>query len=183
MWKKIAIGLVGAIAALAVTIQLRPDQYEVSRSVLVAATPAAAHELVNDFHKWDGWSPWAKLDPAMKVTYSGPTSGVGAAYYWVGNSDVGEGKMKIRESKPGERVGIDLEFLQPFPSTSDTVFTFTPEGTGTRVKWNMSGKSAFMTKAMDLFIGMDSMIGKDFEKGLSQLKQLAESSPKPVEGK
>jgi len=168
--------LVVAVAGLCALIATRPNEYKVTRSATMTASPDAVFAQINDFHKWDGWSPWARIDPAMKVTYSGPTAGKGASYAWVGNSDVGEGQMTIAESKPNELVKIDLEFVKPFASNSVTQFELKPDGNRTAVTWTMVGQHNFISKAMCLVMDMDKMIGPDFEKGLSQLKPLAESA-------
>ena len=39
----------------------------------------------------------------------------------------------------------------------------------------MEGHNDFLGKAFSLFVDMDKMIGSDFEKGLSQLKAVAEA--------
>lgn len=176
MLKKILIALVIAVVGLAVVIAVQPATFRVSRTATIAAAPADVFALVNDFHNWDGWSPWAKLDPAMKTTHAGPESGQGAVYSWVGNSDVGEGSMTITDSQPASRVAITLEFIKPFASTADNVFEFAPAAAGTRVTWTMSGDNNFLSKAFCLFMGgMDKMIGPDFERGLAQMKAAAEA--------
>lgn len=83
---------------------------------------------LNDFHKWDAWSPWAKLDPNCKVTFEGPASGKGAGFTWAGNNEVGEGRQTIVESRPSELVRVKLEFLKPIAANNDVEFTFKPEG-------------------------------------------------------
>ena len=133
---------------------------------------------VNDFHKWAAWSPWEKIDPNMKKTYEGSPAGNGAVYSWAGNKDVGEGRMTITDSKPGELVRIKLEFMKPWAATNATDFTFTPQGNQTGVKWTMSGDKNFMAKAFTLFMDMDKMIGNDFEKGLAQMKSVSEAAAK-----
>jgi hypothetical protein len=176
MLKKILIALAIAVFGLAVVIALQPSTFRVSRTATIAAAPADVFALVNDFHNWDAWSPWAKLDPAMKTTHAGPVSGQGAVYSWVGNSDVGEGRMTITDSQPASRVSITLEFIKPFASTADTLFEFAPAAAGTTVTWTMSGDNNFLSKAFCLFMGgMDKMIGPDFEKGLVQMKAAAEA--------
>ncbi|MBI2685502.1 MAG: SRPBCC family protein [Acidobacteria bacterium] len=175
MLKKIVLFLAAALAILGGVIAMQPDKYTVSRSAEIAAPPADVHAIINDFHKWDGWSPWAKIDPNMKTTFSGPGSGQGASYYWIGNDQVGEGRMTIIESQPPQLVKIKLEFLKPFASNSITDFTVMPAGAGSKVEWTMSGESNFISKAFCLFMGgMDKAIGPDFEKGLTQMKALAE---------
>lgn len=175
MLTKIAIVVVVILAVVGCVIALQPDTYQVVRTAEIAAPPAQVFALINDFHKWDGWSPWAKLDPAMKTTYSGADSGTGASYYWIGNDQVGEGRMTIIESRPTEAVKIKLEFMKPFASSAINAFTVTPSGAGSKVEWNMAGDSNFMSKGFGLVMGgMDKMIGPDFEKGLTQMKALAE---------
>jgi hypothetical protein len=134
---------------------------------------------VNDFHNWEAWSPYAKRDPAMKKSYEGPSAGTGAVYAWNGNSEVGEGRTTITESRLNKLVRIQLDFVRPFAGTNAADFTFKPEGSGTAVTWSLAGKKNFMSKAVGLFINMDKMIGGDFETGLAQLKSVVEAAPKP----
>jgi uncharacterized protein YndB with AHSA1/START domain len=177
--KKFLIGLVVVILLFVAVVALQPADFKVERSATIAAPPATVFAQVNDFHKWEVWSPWAKRDPAMKQTYEGAPAGTGAVYTWSGNSDVGSGKMTIIESRPAELVRIKLEFTEPFAATNTTDFTFKSEGGNqTAVTWSMAGRHNFMGKAMCLFMNMDKMVGGDFEKGLAQMKAAAEAAPK-----
>src|SRR5687767_15081963 len=117
MLKKILIGLGAALALLLIVIALQPATFHVERSITIAAPPEAAFAQVNDFHAWGAWSPWEKLDPGMKRSYEGAPAGVGAKYAWIGNDEVGEGRMTIEKSMPGSLVAIKLEFLKPFEAT------------------------------------------------------------------
>ena len=166
----VALGIV-----LAVVIAMQSEDFTVTRSNQISASPAEVHAHINDFHKWDAWSPWAKIDPAMRTSITGPPSGIGAKYAWEGNSEVGKGNMTITDSRPGENVKIDLQFTEPFEATNVTEFKLQPAGEGTNVTWTISGKKNFLMKAMCLVVDMDQMMGPDFEKGLSQLKQAAEN--------
>lgn len=176
--KKILIAAFFVLVILAGIVAMQPAEYRVQRSATISASPAEIFPLVNDFHKWDAWSPWAKLDPAMKTIYNGTPAGPGAIYFWSGNDKVGEGRMTITESKPNDQIRIKLEFLKPFASTNATDFTFRPEGAVTAVTWAMKGENNFVAKAFSLFMNMDKMIGPDFEKGLAQMKTLAEGGAK-----
>jgi hypothetical protein len=179
MIKKILLGLLIVIVLLVVFIALQPSTYRVERSATINAPAPVVFAQVNDFHKWNAWSPWAKLDPAMKQTYEGAPAGTGAVYTWAGNSEVGEGHMTIADSHPSDLIKIKLEFLKPFAANSDTTFTFQPEGNQTRVTWNMVGDKNFIAKAFHLVMNIDKMVGGDFEKGLAQLKSVSEAEPKP----
>ena len=169
MLKKIAIVVVLVLVALAGYVATRPADFRIVRSRTVAAPPDVVHAYVNDFHKWSEWSPWEKLDPAMKKEYSGAPAGTGAAYHWSGNSDVGEGNMTITDSRPAQSDTIRLEFLKPFAATNTTQFDFAPSGSGTNVTWAMNGRNNFVAKAFAAFMDMDKMVGADFEKGLAGL--------------
>jgi uncharacterized protein YndB with AHSA1/START domain len=150
------------------------DTYTVERSTTVDAPPERIYEQIVDFHRWPRWSPWEEVDPDLQRTYSGASSGTGAAYSWSGNRKAGQGRMEIVEATQPSLVRIDLTFEKPFKARNDTAFTIRPEGTGARVTWTMTGRKTFMTKAMGLFTSMDKMIGPDFEKGLRRLKETAE---------
>jgi hypothetical protein len=152
----------------------QPDEFKVARSATMTASPVRVFELVNDFQNWDGWSPWAKLDPACKNTFSGAPAGKGAGFAWDGNKKVGAGRMTITESQSPEFVRIHLEFLRPFKSTNTTEFTFRPQGNQTLVTWTMTGSTNFMCKVFGLFMDGDKMVGKDFEKGLAAIKARVE---------
>ncbi len=178
MFKKILIGITVIILVFLLVVGVQPAAFHITRSTTIAAPADVVFAQVNDFHKWDAWSPWAKLDPAMKQTYEGAPTGVGAVYSWVGNKDVGEGRMTITESRPSELVGIKLEFLKPIAQVNDTQFALKPDGNQTAVTWTMIGTNDFMAKAFGLFVNLDKMVGGDFEKGLAQMKLVAEAAAK-----
>jgi Polyketide cyclase / dehydrase and lipid transport len=183
MIKKILLGivivLVVIVGVFCIVVALQPTHYTIERSATVNAPASVVFAQVNDFHKWEAWSPWAKTDPNMKQTYEGAPEGVGAVYTWAGNSEVGEGKMTILESHPSDLVKIKLEFIKPFAAIDATNFTFTPQGNQTNVKWTLSGDNSFVGKAFGLFMSMDKMVGGDFEKGLAKMKQISEAVAKP----
>ena len=116
---KILIGVVAVLALFVIVVALQPGSFRVSRSTKIAVAPAAAFAHVNDLHKWEAWNPWGKIDPAMKLTYEGPETGVGSAYRWDGNSEVGAGSATITESHPDDRVELRLDFLRPFKNTCE----------------------------------------------------------------
>lgn len=148
--------------------------YTVQRSESIDAPAEAVYSQVVDFHRWTTWSPWEGLDPNLQRTYSGPESGTGARYAWAGNRKAGEGTMEITGAVESTSVKIALDFLKPFKSSSITTFDLTSEGEATRVTWTMTGPKTLMTRVMGLFKSMDKMIGPDFDKGLMQLKAVAE---------
>ncbi len=172
----ITIFIILAVVAVVfvVIVAMRPSEFRVERSAAMSAPVPAVFVWVNDLHKWQEFSPWAKMDPAAKTTFSGPSDGVGAIFEWAGNKQVGEGRMTITESRPNELVRFRLDFLKPFAATNMAEFIFRPDGDQTVVTWSMSGKSNFMFKAMGLFMNCDKLVGGQFEQGLATLKSLVE---------
>jgi polyketide cyclase/dehydrase/lipid transport protein len=178
MLKKLLIGLIAIVAVFAVVVALQPSEYRISRSAMVAASASDVFAQVNDFHNWQAWSPWAKLDPAAKTTFEGSPAGQGAVFAWSGNDKVGEGRMTLTESRPGKLVRIKTDFVKPFVGTSASEFAFKPEGNQTAVTWSTSGQHNFISKAICMFMSMDKMLGGDMERGLAQMKSLAEAARK-----
>lgn len=174
MFANIALLLAALIVALLAYAATRPGSFSISRSTLIAASPATLFPLINDLRANERWSPWKDLDPAMQVTYSANSIGPGARYDWQGNSKAGSGHITITQSVPDRSVAMDLEMLKPMKASNKVTFDIVPEGTGTRVTWTMAGAQPYLGKLMTIFIDCDAMVGKQFETGLSRLKALAE---------
>jgi len=172
MAKKIAIGVGGLILVLIIVIATRPAAYHVERSTEIAAPAADLFALVEDFNRFGEWSPWAKLDPQMKVTVKG--KGKGSTYEWQGNEQAGKGIMTITESTPPKTIRQDLEFVEPFANKAKATFQLAPAGEKTKITWLLDGDLDFMGKTMSLFMDMTAMVGKDYEAGLAALKTIAE---------
>lgn len=168
----LVIVLIGLVLAIA---QSRPSQFTVQRTVRIAAPPERIYPDIVDFRRWTGWSPWERMDPAMRKTYSGAASGRGAVYEWEGNSKVGQGRMEITDASAPTSVTVKLDFLKPFETHNTAKFTLVPAGGSTDVTWSMFGSSPLMIKLMGVFFNMDKLVGKDFERGLASLKTLAEA--------
>ena len=164
------------VVVFLIVVAMQPSDFKVERSATMRAPAPAAFAQVNDFHNWRAWSPWEKVDPALKRQYEGPKAGTGAVYAWQGNKDVGEGRMTITESRPGELVRIKLEFFKPFAATNTAEFNFKPAGAdSTAVTWTMTGQNNFLSKAICMFMDMDKMVGSMFEQGLAQMKSVVET--------
>ena len=171
----VSIAVAVLLLALVVAIGTRPQTFRVERSALIEAPPNAIFPYVNDFHRWNRWSPFEKLDPNLQRTFSGAASGVGTTYRWAGNRQAGEGSMTITQSVPDERIVLDLAFLKPFKATNVTEFTFVPASGGTTVTWTMTGANTLPGKLISLVSSMDRMVGGSFAEGLANLKALAET--------
>ena len=170
----LAVVLAIAIAIVLILAANKPDTFRVQRAAVVKAPPENVFPMINDFHQWTTWSPWENKDPAMKRSFSGPVSGAGAVYGWEGNNNVGSGRMEILEVSAPSKILIKLDFFKPFEGHNTAEFTMLPQGGATCLSWMMRGPSSFISKLMQVFMNLDHMIGKDFEAGLANLKNLTE---------
>jgi hypothetical protein len=164
------LALVGALLARAAS---KPNTFRHERSIRIQAPPEKIFPFFNDFHNWAAWSPWERMDPTMKRTFSGAASGPGAVYGWTGNGKVGTGEMEIMESTPS-RVSVKLHFIKPFEARSTAEFTMEPVGDATDVVWSMHGPNPFLFRVMGTVMNMEKAILKDFDDGLANLKAAAE---------
>ncbi|HRE21390.1 MAG TPA: SRPBCC family protein [Rhabdaerophilum sp.] len=169
--------LVLVLAGVLYVAARRPDTFRVVRKAVIAAPAEAIFPHLNDFRAWAAWSPWERKDPAMQRTFGDRTEGAGAFYGWEGNKQVGKGSMTITESVSPVRLALQLDFEKPMKASNRVEFSLVPVAGGTEVVWSMSGKANLMSKVMDMVIGMDKMVGPDFEAGLANLKAVSE---KPV---
>jgi hypothetical protein len=170
----LVVGLLAAFVVYGHTAA-KPDSFRVERAIGVQSPPETIFDLINDFHHWGSWSPYEKLDPAMKRTYSGAARGPGAIYAWEGNSKAGEGRMEIVDAVPRSRIAIKLDLVKPFEGHHTAEFTLQAEGDSTKVTWAMYGPQRTLCKVMSMFFDMDRLIGKEFEAGLARMKATAEN--------
>lgn len=161
--------LIAVISAFIAYVSLRPDNFTITRSAAIDASPEAIYQEINDFHNWQKWSPWAKLDQNATYEYSGSPLGYNSSMSWSGGKSVGVGKMTIVESRQNERVRLKLEFSKPMKAVNDVQFDLKPVGDKTEVVWTMTGKHDFMGKVFDLFMNLDKMVGAQYEQGLANL--------------
>jgi uncharacterized protein YndB with AHSA1/START domain len=174
MLKLIGIIFVFAIAAILIFAAMQPNSFRVQRSTTIKAPPEKVFAAINDFHRWEVWSPWEKIDPAIKRSYSGTESGKGAVYAWQGNNEVGQGRMEIVESIPSSKVLLKIEFIKPFAAINTIEFNLAQTGENTTITQAMYGPSPFISKLMGLFFSMDKMVGGKYGEGLATLKTIAE---------
>jgi hypothetical protein len=180
--KIVLLGLVAlvviAVAVVLILAAMKPDTFQVQRSIAINAPPERIYPLIADFKAWGAWSPWEKKDPNLKRSFSGTERGVGARYAWDGDKNVGRGSMEIVETSAPSRVALKLDFITPFEAHNDVVFSLQPQGQAaalsTNVVWTMTGPTPFLGKIVHVFMNMDRMVGADFEAGLVAMKAAAE---------
>jgi hypothetical protein len=109
----------------------------------------------------------------MKKTFSGPATGPGAKLAWDGNGDVGAGSLTVADVTPS-KVTLDLEMTRPMNANNVVEYTFVPQGNATTMTWAMHGPMPLISKVICVFMNFDRMVGDDMERGLKDLKALAE---------
>jgi uncharacterized protein YndB with AHSA1/START domain len=174
MFGTIAIGAGILIAGLLGFAATRPGTFRVQRTQTIQAPPEKVFALIQDFRRWASWSPYEKLDPTMKKTYSGAANGKGAVYEWSGNRKAGQGRMEITDTVSPSRITIKLDFLKPFEGHNTAQFTLEAKDGWTNIVWSVGGPQPYFAKVMTIFVSMDSLLGKEFEAGLDSLKAIAE---------
>ena len=170
---------IGAVMIAAVIIVLilaatKPNSFRVERSIEIAAPAAKIFPYFEDLRQQRLWSPWDQKDPGMKRTYSGAEKGVGAVYAWDGNKEIGAGRQEITSVTPHSKIEANIDFFRPMQVSNHIEYILCPAGNGTNVTWAIYGPMPFMSKIMSIFMSFDKMVGNEFEKGLLQLKGLAE---------
>ncbi|MEY4388257.1 MAG: hypothetical protein RLY20_3540 [Verrucomicrobiota bacterium] len=168
----LALGILAILFIVIVAGQ--PDDFAMSRSARFAVAPEKVFPHINNLHHWQAWSPWAKLDPNAKNSFTGPDAGSGAAMAWEGNCKVGVGKMTVTDSQPNSIIRFRLDFQKPMQATHTAEFNLLPDAGGTVITWSMSGKNNLMGKIMGLFMNCEKMVAGQFDQGLANLKAIVE---------
>lgn len=172
MLKNIVIGIVGLVVLLVVGAYLLPRVVHVERTVVINASAEEIFPLVNDYARFNDWSPWAHRDPDAIYEFSDVTSGVGAEMRWSGNAQVGTGRQEITLSEPYSRIETWLDFGAQ--GTAEAFFTFEPVDGGTEVTWGFDSDMGMNPIGRYMGLMMDTWVGGDYETGLNNLKALVE---------
>jgi len=170
----IVMVIVVLLVAILIYAASRPDTFRVERSTSIKAPAEKIFPLINDFREWEPWSPWEKIDPSVKRSYSGAVNGEGAIYEWNGNKEIGKGRMEIIESSPPSKVILKIDFIKPFEAHNTIEFTLVTQGDSTMVTQAMYGPCPYLSRLMGIFFSMDKMVGQKYEEGLANLKAISE---------
>lgn len=176
-FKRILIGLISLFVLLAVVGSLLPSRAHVERSIDIAAPAANVFTVLNNFHVFNKWSPWATLDPDIEYRYSGPWSGTGAELGWQSaNPEVGNGSELITASEPYHHLALTLDFGDQHKAAAG--FELTPTADGTHVVWSFDADFGWNLPARYTGLLFDHWVGGDYAAGLKNLKGFVESLPK-----
>jgi len=152
-----------------------PKAYTLSRSIIIDRPIEEVFQYLKLIKNQNEWSPWKKKDPNMTQEFVGEDGKVGFISKWIGNNDVGEGEQEIMTIIENESIETQLRFFKPWKSQSiGTLLVDKVEDVKTMVTWGFSGKNPIPFNIFMLFYNMDKTVGKDFEEGLNDLKQVLE---------
>lgn len=167
-------------AAILVIALLEPNDFTVSRTVVINAPKEAVFEQMVKYKNWTHWSPWYKLDSTMKLTYNGEEGAVGSSYHWVGDEKkTGEGEMKTVTIN-GTSMDCELHFLKPFESKAKSFLIAKDSAGMTKATWGFSQHMSFPWNAALLVMNMEKLLGPDFENGLKYMKEYVEKNVVPA---
>jgi hypothetical protein len=176
MLKKILITLIAIIVAFLIFVATKPSEISIERSIVISKSPQKIYPLINNQMKWSEWSPWNGLDGNIEEFFGGATEGLGSYYKWNGNDLVGAGTSTIVENQQDNFVKFKWDFEKPMKATYFSEFKLAKQEGGVQVTWTMYGKRDFISKLAGLFMDCEEKVGGEFEKGLKNLKDLAEKS-------
>lgn len=176
MIKKFFLALAAVVVFLLGAAAIKSPDYKVERSTVINAPADKIFPYLHNQKTAEKWGSWMEMDPDSKMTYSGPDEGVGAKGSWTGGKKMGTGSATIVNVVPNERVDLKLEYTEPMNMVQDSSYVITPEATGSKVTWSVSGRNNFIGRLMCLFVDIDKMVGPMFEKGLANLKGLVEGA-------
>jgi hypothetical protein len=162
------------VVAFLFWVSRKPDTFSLARSTTINATPQDVFPWINNLKRFNQWNPWSQMEPTSVINYQGPEEGPQASYSWSGKK-TGEGSMTLVDQTPPTNVSFALNFVKPWKANNQVNFTLREANGATLITWTMSGTNAFTNKLFQTFVNMDKMVGKDFERGLANLKTLAEA--------
>ena len=151
-------------------------EYSVEREITLNKPKEVVYDYVKYLKNQNNFSVWSKIDPAMKQEFRGTDGTVGFVSAWESeNKQAGKGEQEIIRIAEGEKIDYEIRFLEPMKSTDNACITFkSVNDTVTNVKWGFFGKIKYPMNLMLLFMDMDTMLGKDLEGGLNNLKGILE---------
>jgi hypothetical protein len=166
-----------AVVAILIIAATKPDTFAVERSTSIAAAPDSIFPLINDLRAHRAWSPFDQ-NPNMQRTYSGPSKGPGSALEFA-DRKAGTGRLDITDASQPSQITMRLRMTKPMKCDNVVKFSLVPRGGATDVTWAMSGPQPFIGKVLGTIINCDKMCGTQFEKGLADLKAVAENRIAP----
>jgi len=173
--KNLGFVLLLGVLILALVGLFLPGAITVERRMIVAATPEVLFPLLDNPQAFTRWSPWATPGSEVRYAFEGPVSGVGASLHWEGGAfPMASGHFTITEVEPQRRIALRMH-LPLLGKTHSTFELYPGPDTGsTQVAWRFHDDVGFNLLRRLLWVAVESSLGPQFERGLANLRALAE---------
>jgi uncharacterized protein YndB with AHSA1/START domain len=171
---KLLLVVVMVVLSVLLMAATKPAIFHIEKSVMAHAPPGKVFALIEDFHNWPKWAAQDREDATMQRTYGGAATELGAVSDWTSNGSAGAGRMTITAVTVPSKVDVVVDWRKPFKVRNTHEFTLTPIGDETQVTWVAEGTNLYMMKVMQVFVGVNGLMGRHFEAGLQNLKKVAE---------
>jgi len=170
MLKKIMLALCAFVAIILIVPMFLSSHFSMSRSVEIDAPVTLVFEKLTDLNVYDKWNPFPEGDPTNKTEITG--LGQGSFLVWTGQK-TGSGKMTISQVEPLQKISVKMEFYKPMQGEGVVNWlTNSKSESKTELIWTFDQELPYFNRYFGLI--MESMMGKHFEKGLINYKNLIE---------
>lgn len=174
--KGILIVLASILILWLVIAALISGECKYEKSISINAPAEKVWENTNTLKAMDQWSPWNDLDPGMKKDWTGTTGQPGEKVCWESQKEeAGKGCQEVTKVDAASKtINTTIKFLTPYESEAGAYVTVVPEGNGSKATWGFTSEIPYPFTVMKLFMNLEDAIGKDYQKGLSRLKEMSE---------
>ncbi|MBN1651462.1 MAG: SRPBCC family protein [Bacteroidales bacterium] len=174
--KYLGIGLLVIVALVLLIALFVPKDVVYEKSILINAPIETVWENTNSLADMDKWNPWDEKDPTMSKGFMGTDGTIGAMQSWDSEvKEVGKGTQTITNIEAPTLFETDLVFLTPYESEAKAYVKLVQEGAQTNVTWGFKSVMPYPMNITSLFVNMESMMGEDWNKGLTKLKTICET--------
>jgi len=172
----VLFGVLCLVVLLLIIAAFVKKDYSVERDIMISKPKPSVFDYLKRLKNQDNFSKWVLMDPNMKKEYRGIDGISGFVSAWESNDkNVGKGEQEIKKIIEGDRIDYEIRFIKPFAGVANAYLKTTAVSNNrTMVAWGFESKMKYPMNLMLLFMNMENMIGKDFETGLLNLKNLLE---------
>ncbi len=174
MIKKILVGALTLVGLFLIVALFLPKKVSVTRSIIIGAGALDVYNKVADFNYYKQWNPWSQMEATAKNSISGNPKEVGHSWSWDGDK-VGAGSLVIEKLESGKSIQSKLTFTRPMQAVASDRWLFEYQGENTRVTWTYEGEMDYPIGRY-FGLGMEGMLGPDYEKGLANVKKMCEGN-------
>jgi hypothetical protein len=147
---------------------------KIEKSIEIGRSSSEVFDYLKYTRNQDNFSVWNMADPSMKKEYQGTDGTVGHIYKWDStNKNVGAGEQEITGIDEGKKIGYEVRFSRPMKNVGKSYFLINGKGeSSTSVVWTFDSPTRFPYSLLAPVF--KKMMGRDLEKGLTNLKTILE---------